>query len=74
MEFKDLSAELQEKARTCKSADELLALAQSEGIGLSDEQLQAVAGGSWDDGSCIDNTCRDVVDLCDTFCPTAWHA
>lgn len=73
MEFKDLSAELQEKARTCKSADELLALAQSEGIGLSDEQLQAVAGGSWD-GGCVDNTCREVVDLCNTFCPTAWHA
>ncbi len=50
MEFKDLAPEQQEKARACNTPEELLALAKEEGIELTDEQLEAVAGGVgiWD--------------------------
>lgn len=42
-----------EKARACKSADELIELAKSEGVELDDEQLEAiVGGGSWADYIC----------------------
>ena len=41
----DISPELMEKARACKTPDELLALAKKEGYKLSDEQLEGVAGG-----------------------------
>lgn len=36
------------KVKTCKSFDELLALAKAEGIELTDEQLNAVSGGGKD--------------------------
>ena len=39
-----LSPELKEKARGCKSPEELLALAEKEGYKLSDEEMEAVAG------------------------------
>lgn len=52
MDLSNISPELMEQARACKSAEELLALAKSEGIELSDEQLDGIAGGfSW---SCSD--------------------
>ena len=48
MDFKDFTPEQIEKARACRTADELIALAEAEGIELSDEQLDSVAGGdSW---------------------------
>jgi hypothetical protein len=43
--FNGLTQEQMEKAAACKNNSELLALAKAEGIELSDEQLQAVAGG-----------------------------
>ena len=43
--LKGLTPEQIEKARSCKSSEELLALAKNEGIELSEEQLQAVSGG-----------------------------
>ncbi|MBR2834409.1 MAG: hypothetical protein IKE43_01650 [Coriobacteriales bacterium] len=50
MDFSDLTPEQIEKAKECKSADELVALAQEEGIELSDEQLEAFSGGeNWKD-------------------------
>ena len=52
MDFDNISPEVMEKAKTCGSAEELIELAKSEGIELSDEQLQAIAGGTnsaWDD-------------------------
>lgn len=51
MELNNISPELIEKAKGL-SPDELADLAKSEGIDLSDEQLEAVAGGvdSWRDG------------------------
>ncbi|MBQ2069444.1 MAG: hypothetical protein II467_00775 [Bacilli bacterium] len=44
--LKGLTEEQIEKVRTCKTSDEILALAKKEGIELSDEQLQVVTGGS----------------------------
>ena len=43
--IKNLNPELQEKARACSSADELLALAKEAKVPLSDEALAAIAGG-----------------------------
>ena len=50
MEFKDLTPEQQEKANACTSASELLEFVKNEGIELSDEDLDKVAGG-WDSDS-----------------------
>ena len=56
--IKDLSPELQEKARKCKSVDELLALAKDEKIPLPDEALEAIAGGrEGEDQSCGKEKC-----------------
>ena len=56
MNFEDLSPELREKALLCKTPDELLQLAESAGIELSDKQLEAVSGGAlWD----CDDECSD---------------
>ena len=45
MEFNDLTDEQKAKVKACKTADELIALAKSEGVELSDEQLNSIAGG-----------------------------
>lgn len=59
MEFNDLTEEQKAKAKECKTPEELMALAQQEGVELSDEQLEAVAGGSWNSGgNCDDYTQR----------------
>ena len=42
--FDELTPEQMEKARACKSADDLIELAKSEGIELNDDQLDAIAG------------------------------
>lgn len=46
--LKNLTEEQIAKIRKCKSQDELLELAKNEGVELSDEQLEAVAGGFCD--------------------------
>jgi bacteriocin-like protein len=43
----DLTPEQMEKARACKNSDELVELAKSEGIELTDDQLDSISGGSW---------------------------
>ena len=51
MNFEDLTDEQKEKARACKTTEELVALAKSEGVDLSDEQLMSLNGGAdslWD--------------------------
>ena len=45
MDFKDISPELREKAKACKTPEELLALAKKEGYKLSDEDMEVVSGG-----------------------------
>lgn len=52
--IKDLSPELQEKVRACKSVDELLTLAKENSIAIPDEALSSIAGGqdSEDVGKC----------------------
>ena len=52
--LKGLSEEQIAKVKACKNSDEILALAQKEGVELTDEQLEAVNGGFCDpDGSSI---------------------
>ena len=44
--YNGLSEELKKKATECKTAEELMALAKSEGIELTDEQLDVISGGT----------------------------
>ena len=45
MDLRDLTPEQKERARTCESPEELIALAISEGIDITDEQLESINGG-----------------------------
>ena len=56
MDLNSISEELREKALACKTTDELLELAKSEGINLSEEQPKAVSGGNYD-WSCFNDGC-----------------
>ena len=46
MNYEDLSPEVLEKAKACKTPEELFALAKEEGIELSEDELAAVSGGA----------------------------
>lgn len=48
MKFEDLTSEQIAKAKSCGSAQELVALAKDEGIELSDAELDMIAGGDFD--------------------------
>lgn len=51
MDINDISDELRNKAQSCASVEELIVLAETEGLELTDEQLEGFAGGSsniWD--------------------------
>ena len=67
MKFEDLTPEQQEKAKACKTPEELVALAKEEGVELTDEQIEAMSGGYvWscsDDCSwqCMKNIYNDFV-------------
>ena len=56
MKLEDLTAELKEKAIACKTPDDIITLAKEEGIDLTDEQLEGIAGGDWTHPSCPDDT------------------
>lgn len=45
--FNELTPDQMEKARAYKSSDELVELAESEGIELTDDQLESISGGTW---------------------------
>ena len=47
----DLSPELREKAKACKTPEEMLALAKAEGYKLSEEEMEGIAGG-WSVSGC----------------------
>ena len=61
MDFNDLTPEQQDKARACKTPEDVLALAKENGIELSDEQLDDVSGG-WND--CDNYTCNKEEPYC----------
>lgn len=46
MNLENLTPQQIERAKACKTPDELLALAKEEGYELSDEDLNAVSGGA----------------------------
>jgi organic hydroperoxide reductase OsmC/OhrA len=47
MNFEDLTPEQQEKARACKTPEEMLELAKAACYELSDAELDGIAGGAW---------------------------
>ena len=66
MKFEDLAPELQEKARACKTPEDLMALARDEGYELSDDELESLNGGSsWCSIVCgiVEDTCPDDYDF-----------
>ena len=70
MNFENLTPEQLEKARACKSSEELAALAAKVGVALSDEELESLSGGSWA-SDCPKEGCkgyRDDPEEC-----TQWH-
>lgn len=77
--IKDLSPELQEKARACTSTDELLKLAQDSGAPVPPEALSAIAGGADEEvGDCKGTKCpkcgsKDVDTSHDWEKHEEWH-
>ena len=62
MNLEDLSPELMEKAKACKTPEEMLALAKEEGYELTDAELEGLAGGMDCGWFCITvNSCPDVI-------------
>ena len=45
MNFEDLTPEQQEKAKACKTPEDILALAKEEGYELSEDELAGISGG-----------------------------
>ena len=45
MDFNDISPELREKAKACKTPEELFALAKREGHKLTEDEMEAISGG-----------------------------
>lgn len=59
MNINDLTPEQMEKAKACKTPEELISLAKAEGVELSDEQLEAMSGGSdWYCASVCPSNCN----------------
>ena len=52
MEFKDLTDEQKAKARACETPEELVQLAMDEDVDLTEDQLEEVSGGAWNEPSC----------------------
>ena len=55
--LKGLSEEQIAKVKACKNQEEMLALAKQEGVELTDEQLEAVNGGTCDDSLLVCSKC-----------------
>ena len=64
MEFSDLTEEQKAKALACASPDELLSLAREEGVELTDDQLDGIAGG-WGEADSSTSTSQP----CNPFLP-----
>lgn len=58
--YEGLSEDLKAKVTSCKSAEEIFELAKTEGIELTDEQMDAISGGSkWGGWACSENSCGE---------------
>lgn len=68
MNIEDFSPELQEKLKAAKSSEELVAIATEEGIDLTDEQLDAVAGGVDWGNRCDNKNCMTYSDYPENDC------
>ena len=64
MNSDDLMPEQQEKARACKTPEDIIALAKENGIERTDGQLEAVSGG-WND--CDNYTGNEPKRFCPQF-------
>ena len=62
MDFDNLTPELKKKALACKTPEELFELAKSEGMELTQEQLDSISGA----GDTIWYSCDDKA--CPTYC------
>ena len=62
MKFEDLTPEQMEKARACKTPEDIVALAKEEGYELSDEELKSISGSVDTDWVCM------TVVTCKGFC------
>ncbi|MBP3885196.1 MAG: Nif11-like leader peptide family natural product precursor [Olsenella sp.] len=58
MNLEDLTPEQQERARACKTPEEILALAKEEGYELSDEELDSISGGMMWGDVCVGVACK----------------
>ena len=63
--YDSLTDEQKEKAKQCKTMDELMTLAGEWGVELPDEILDAVAGGG--DPEISDPGCRGYSSTCELF-------
>ena len=62
--LKGLTEEQISKVKACKNQEEILALAKEEGFELTDEQLEAVSGGSCDNTVLVCSKCKyDLVTM-----------
>ena len=58
MKFEDLTKEQQERAKACKTPEEVFALAKEVGYELSEDEIEAISGGlDWT--SCPKKKCLD---------------
>ena len=53
IDFSKLTDEQKEKAMAAKTPEEIIAFAKEAGYELSDEQMKAIAGGSWCWDACL---------------------
>ena len=58
MEYGEISQELKDRAKACETPEELLALASSEGIALTEDELDQISGGK---GKWAHEECDDFV-------------
>jgi len=65
MNNENLTPEMMERARACKTPEELLALAKESGYELSDKELEQISGG-WDDPDAYRFYCSSRSCTCDT--------
>ena len=72
MNFEDLTPEQKAQAKACTTPEEILALANSVGYTLSDEELDAVATSG---GACWCNCTKDCgsVNNCSDFSNGGYH-